>query len=426
MTNNFNVQGFLDALEQNTTQPSFNDQNNGNNKTIEKLYLSFPGNYGKYQIMPMVSTVTGQPFEYLNNTREVKVTRKSQKQDGTETTYDAWIRILPASAYKMVDSTGRIVSSLTSEEEQILAQAQQTFDALHVELGGREKDEQLRKKIAEHLRRRDYTIFHAHCMNKWNLNDMRQAEKQNFSALFVCSAKGFLQAVSDNVADTTLTNGNNPDWMNQVYNRLLSGRSGYVLFSIALNVGGKVGYSITVNHAINNAAFMEQYQISQEDAEMMQDPVESFLGWQANKEQPGKLFNAKLIQEITAEMAAELAAVRAAKSTGGDVFAAMKATSEMAAKSAVASAPMTNDPMLQQTQPMGQPMTNPGAVFGANNAPFQTPPASHVDPVSPQAGAQPMGGQPQGAPYQQPGFAQFGQAGYGANQPGFGNSPFGN
>ena len=296
---------------------------------------------------------------------------------------------------------------------------------MHVELGGREKDEQLRKKIAEHLRRRDYTIFHAHCMNKWNLNDMRQAEKQNFSALFVCSAKGFLQAVSDNVADTTLTNGNNPDWMNQVYNRLLSGRSGYVLFSIALNVGGKVGYSITVNHAINNAAFMEQYQISQEDAEMMQDPVESFLGWQANKEQPGKLFNAKLIQEITAEMAAELAAVRAAKSTGGDVFAAMKATSEMAAKSAVASAPMTNDPMLQQAQSMGQPMTNPGAVFGANNAPFQTPPASHVDPVSPQAGAQPMG-QPQGAPYQQPGFAQFGQAGYGASQPGFGNSPFGN
>ncbi len=424
MTNNFNVQGFLDALEQNTTQPSFNDQNNGNNKTIEKLYLSFPGNYGKYQIMPMVSTVTGQPFEYLNNTREIKVTRKTAKQDGTETTYDAWIRILPASAYKMVDSTGRIVSSLTSEEEQILAQAQQTFDALHIELGGREKDEQLRKKIAEHLRRRDYTIFHAYCMNKWNLNDMRQAEKQNFSALFVCSAKGFLQAVSDNVADTTLTNGNNPDWMNQVYNRSLSGRSGYVLFSIALNVGGKVGYSITVNHAINNAAFMEQYHINQEDADMMQDPVESFLGWQASKEQPGKLFNAKLIQEITAEMAAELAAVRAAKSAGGDVFAAMKKTSEMAAQTAMASTPMTNDPMLQNPGAGSQP-TNPGAIYGSNNAPFQTPPASHVDPVNPQMGAQPVG-QPQGAPYQQPGFAQFGQAGYGASQPGFGNSPFGN
>ena len=420
MTNNFNVQGFLDALEQNTNQTNYENQNNGNARTLDKLYLSFPGNYGKYQIMPMVSTVTGQPFEFLNNTREVKVTRKSQKQDGTETTYDAWIRILPASAYHMIDSTGRLVSSLTTEEEQILAQAQQTFDALYVELGGREKDEALRKRIAEHLRRRDYTLFHAYCMNKWNLNDMRQAEKTNFSALFVCSAKGFLQAVSDNVADTTLTSGNNPEWMNQVYNRQLSGRSGYVLFSIALNVGGKVGYSITVNHAINNAAFMEQYQISQEDAELMQDPVESFLGWQASKEQPGKLFNAKLIQEVTAELAAELAAVRAAKSTGADVFAAMKATSEMAAQSAAPiNGPMTNDPMLQQTQPMGQPMANPAAVFGANNAPFQTPPASHVDPVNPQ----PMNA---GAPYQQPGFAQFGQAGYGASQPGFGNSPFGN
>ena len=224
--------------------------------------------------MPMVSSVTGQPFEYLNNTREIKVTRKSQKQDGTESTYDAWIRILPASAYRMIDSTGRLVSSLTSEEEQILAQAQQTFDALYIELGGREKDEALRKRIAEHLRRRDYTLFHAYCMNKWNLNDMRQAEKTNFSALFVCSAKGFLQAVSDNVADTTLTSGNNPDWMNQVYNRQLSGRSGYVLFSIALNVGGKIGYSITVNHAINNAAFMEQYSISPEDAR----PSRNILG----------------------------------------------------------------------------------------------------------------------------------------------------
>lgn len=417
MTNNFNVQGFLDALEQNTNQQSnFDGQNNGNARTLDKLYLSYPGNYGKYQIMPMVSSVTGQPFEFLNNTREVKVTRKSVKQDGTETTYDAWIRILPPSAYHMIDSTGRLVSSLTSEEEQILAQAQQTFDALYIELGGREKDEALRKKIAEHLRRRDYTLFHAYCMNKWNLNDMRQAEKSNFSALFVCSAKGFLQAVSDNVADTTLTSGNNPEWMNQVYNRELSGRSGYMLFSIALNVGGKVGYSITVNHAINNAAFMEQYHISQEDAELMQDPVESFLGWQASKEQPGKLFNAKLIQEITAEMAAELAAVRAAKSTGGDVFAAMKTTSEMAANS-IPATPMTNDPMLQQGMAPGA--TNPGAVFGANNAPFQTPPASHVDPINPQ----PM---QQGAPYQQPGFAQFGQAGFGANQPGFSNSPFGN
>ena len=417
MTNNFNVQGFLDALEQNTNQQSnFDSQNNGNTRTLDKLYLSYPGNYGKYQVMPMVSSVTGQPFEFLNNTREVKVTRKSQKQDGTETTYDAWIRILPPSAYHMIDSTGRLVSSLTSEEEQILAQAQQTFDALYIELGGREKDEALRKKIAEHLRRRDYTLFHAYCMNKWNLNDMRQAEKSNFSALFVCSAKGFLQAVSDNVADTTLTSGNNPEWMNQVYNRELSGRSGYMLFSIALNVGGKIGYSITVNHAINNAAFMEQYHISQEDADLMQDPVESFLGWQASKDQPGKLFNAKLIQEITSEMAAELAAVRAAKSTGGDVFAAMKKTSEMAANS-IPATPMTNDPMLQQGMAPGA--TNPGAVFGANNAPFQTPPASHVDPINPQ----PM---QQGAPYQQPGFAQFGQAGYGASQPGFGNSPFGN
>ena len=98
MTNNFNVQGFLDALEQNTNQTNYENQNNGNARTLDKLYLSFPGNYGKYQIMPMVSTVTGQPFEFLNNTREVKVTRKSQKQDGTETTYDAWIRSLPASA----------------------------------------------------------------------------------------------------------------------------------------------------------------------------------------------------------------------------------------------------------------------------------------------------------------------------------------
>lgn len=420
MTNNFNVNGFLKALEQSTSQQSNYDQNNAGAKTIDKLYLSYPGNYGKYQIMPMVSTVTGQPYEYLNNTREIKVTRTAPNpKDGTEQAFETWIRILPASAYRMLDSTGRVVSSLTTEEEQILAQAQQTFDALFVELGGREKDESLRKKIAEYMRRRDYTIFHAHCMNKWNLNDMRQAEKTNFSALFVCSAKGFLQAVSDNVADTTLTSGNDPSWTTQVYNRDLSGRSGYVLFSIALNVGGKIGYSITVNHAINNAAFMEQYAISQEDAELMQDPVESFLGWQASKEQPGKLFNAKLIQEITAELAARLAAVRSAKSVGGDVFAAMNTTSNMAAAS-IATAPVTNDPVIQaQAAEMNPQPTNPGAIFSNNSNPFQTPPAAHVDPINPQ----PTTG---GAPYQQPGFAQFGQPGFGANQPSYGNSPFSN
>ena len=218
-----------------------------------------------------------------------------------------------------------------------------------------------------------------------------------------------------------LLNGDNVSWLESVYNRNLEGRNAFLLFNLSMGTGGKVGYNISVNHAINQN-LPSDASIPAEDAELMRDPLENFLGWQAGKQQePGKLFNKFLMQETIAFMSQQLQAVRMAKNTGMDPVEAMKATCA-AALAQMPSAPTTTDPMLAAHQQAVQPQTatNPAAVFENNTQPFVNPPAANLDPVS----NNPVQTQPtSGATFNQPDFATMngGFGGFGQN----GSNPFG-
>lgn len=400
--NNFNVQDFLKTLE-NSKPQAINTQYK--DRLLEKVYLNFPDNYGKYQIFPMNSTVTGFPFVSLPDTREVKIHRLINLQDGSQQTSEPWIKILPDDAYVMVSPDGRLVNSLTSNEAQLLGTARALWDQLFDEMGGNQKTtDGSMNKAKEYLRKRQYTIFNAKCLNKWSLNDARNPERSNFAGLFVCTAKGFSQAISDNIEDGKISHGGDVEWLGQIYNRDLDHRQGYLIFSIAMNQGGKIGYTVSATHESDKGPYLTNYGITPEEAELMQDPVETFLGWQAGKESPGRLFNHRLIQETIDYMSQELAAVRMAKSSGMSIEDAIKNTTAAAMISVPGGVVNNTDPMLQQgQQPQG--MTNPQAVMGANTTPFQNPPAAQIDPIS-QTPVTPG--------FSQPGFAQ-----------GFGANPFG-
>lgn len=431
---NFNVTSFLQNLENNKPKPKDMTQKE---RSIEKLYLSYPGNYGKYQIFPMVSTITGEPFCVLKQTREVKVPRKNTLPDGTENVFEAWIKILPMDAYRMLDSNGRLVSSLTTEDENLLIQAQTTFDALYDALGGNIKKEYQKdgekapsvdpnapqNRTTGLLRKRDYTVFHGKCLNKWTLSDARTPERTNFPALFVTTAGSFYSAIDENIQDGKISHNGEVSWLEQIYNRQLSNRSGYLIFSIAMNVGGKIGYQITATHESDRGNYLTQFGITEEESELMKDPIETFLGWQAGRE-PGRLFNKALMLETIAVLSEQLAAVRMAISTGSDVVKAMEYTSEQALKQ-MPNAPHTNDPMLAAHQGQQQgAISNPEAVVMNNNNPYSTPPAAQIDPISQNPVAP-----GHSAPFVQPGFATqqgpgsnpFGGGGY---QQGNGNNPF--
>lgn len=418
--NNFNVSGFLQTLQR--TQPQAKGDA-ANARKIEKISLSFNGNHGKYQILPVNSTVTGFPFRELKNTRELQFPMKNKLVDGTEREFSTWVKILPPEAYLMVDSTGRIVSSLTREEEELLRQASSTFDQLFELLGGRNKEQELNKTIGL-LRKRDYTVFHGKCLGKWSLTDPRTPERQNFPALFICSAKGFMQAVSDNVNDETLANGGSADWLGQIYNRQQTGRTGFLIFSISMNQGGKIGYSISVNHkaGIMNPE-INNHQITDEEIAMMTDPVETFLGFQAGKE---RLFNKYLMQDAINYMSLQIQNIQMALSTGADVVKAWEATSALTLKNSNpvgGNTPQTNDPFLaNQAGQVAPEVVNPGAVVMNNTDPFSTPPAAHLDPITQQPVTNT--GFASNAPFEQPGFAKpaFAEPNPAAIQ---GNNPFG-
>jgi len=410
------VEDFMAKLAAQTAPMQKNTQPRTSTKSVEKISLNFPGNFGRYQVLPLDSVVTDYPYVTLFNTREIAIPKKQVGADGTETPYTAWVKLLPKEGYQMKDMTGRVVSSLTAEEEQLLGEAHTLFDELFTEVDAR-NNLQMQKDLC---RKRNYTLFHAMCLNKWDFEDSRVPKRQNFCGLFVCTAKGFMNAVEDNINEKTLMNGGDASWIQGIYNRELTGRDGFVMFSISKSKTS-AGYSVTCSHESGRSQMLSGVTIPAEEAEMMKDPVASFLGWQANREegvQDGqrRLFNANLIKEAIAFMTSQLAAIRLNKQSGQSIEAAIKATNELALKNATVAQPKTNDPMLAAAQPQA-PQVNAERVINSNNAPFSTPAAAQIDPitgspVSPSAnpfGAQPQAA-PQSAPFTAPSFGGFGSA----------------
>jgi len=375
--NQINVMNFLKNLEQN--QPKSREFKQKSEARIEKLYLSHPDWQGKYQILPMISEVSGMPMEFLKRVREIKLPRKFANQDGTEKESLNWIKILPVEAYKMISPDGKLVSSLTAADEELLKNLHYSFDVLYEELGGnsKERNPEFNKTIG-YMRRRNYSLFYGRCINHWGPSDPRTPKNTNFSALFVCSAKGFPEVIQNNINDSVITNGDPEGWINQVYSRELTGRTGFLIFSVNLNVGGQVGYSLSAQHVIGNQQVASQV-IPEEEAELMKDPIDGFLGWQADHRQPGRLFNRALLEETLATINQKITEARIAK--GMDPEKASQITTATALNGMSSPTPQTNDPFLKQGGGNAPYMTNPEAVMTGGN-PYQNPPTAQIDPIS--------------------------------------------
>lgn len=379
MATNLNVTGFLKTLEQ--TPKNFDGgKKSPEEKLVKSVYLSYPGNHGKYQILPVNSTTTGFPFVKLQKTREIKMTRTIPGAEGEEPkSFDSWIKILPASAYEHLDENGRMVSSLTSADHQLLDSVAQSFEMLYEELGGnlRAKDgerQNAANKTVGVMRRRDYTVFYAKCLKHWGLNDMRTPIEENFPGLFVCTSKAFTDTINGNIQDEIADHNGSTEWLNQIYNRELTGRTGYLMFSISMPEG-QIGYQISANHK-SDSQQVAGYSISQEEMDQMTDPVTGFLGWQTGRE---KTFNAPLMTETLNYINSKIAAVRAEKSVGMDAMAARAASNATARASEGRAWGGSKDPMLENTE---RPyLSNPGALYDSNDSPWETPPAAHIDPT---------------------------------------------
>jgi hypothetical protein len=417
-----NLEYFLKQLGEQTTPMNKNTDFATKSNGPEKISLNFEGNFGRYQILPFDSVVQDIPFIKLWDTKEICVPRMGKNADGTPNPYKTWIKLLPVEGYKMQDSTGRVVSSLTAEEEDMLKSARTLFDQLYTELDVK-NNIQYSKDVA---RKRNYTIFHAYCMNRWAAGDSRTPVRSNFCGLFVCTAKGFISAVEENVSSKALLTGGDQTFLKQIYNRDLTGRTGFVLFTIGKNPN-QAGYQVNIQHEYNVGATTAGITITQEQADMMKDPVANFLGWQAAKEEENvpaeqrRLFNKTVIGDAINFMTKQLTAIRAAKQSGTDINEAMRITNEMVLSEIQNNQPQTNDPMLQAQASQGNTV-NPDLIKNQNTQPFQTPPAAKMSPIT--GAPEPQQNSFSGGFGSGSGFGGFG----GGNQqstPSF-TSPFGN
>lgn len=371
------VENFLNVLSQqaNANQANGKSINKEKTRTLEKISLNYMGNYGRYQIFPLNDPVIDYPFIQLFDTKEICIPRKVTGPDGTETVINSWIRLLPAEAYKMKDMTGRIVSSLTKEEEDLLEGARKLFNELYFDGIDARNNQDIAKDL---MRRRNYTIFYGYCLNKWELNNSRNPDRSNFSGLFVTTAKGFCEAVNANITEKTLLEGGDASFVEKIYNNKTSDREGFLLFTIDRSKTS-AGYVVTANHQAGNKMSVT---IPDDDMELFRKSlVETFLGWQANKEddtvkpEERRLFNTRLIKDAVDFMSKQLQAVRMAKTNGEDLAEAIKKTNEIIL-SGEQGQPSTLDPILKAEG------LDAGIDLSKNTDPYKNPAASHLDPVT--------------------------------------------
>ena len=127
------VEDFMAKLAKQTapmTRNAFKEKSN-----VEKITLAHPSNHGRYAVLPINTAISDYPFVTLFDTREVCVPRKRVLEDGTEEVFNIWVKILPKNGYLMRDKTNReSVTSLTAEDERVLDEAVNLFDALSDEI----------------------------------------------------------------------------------------------------------------------------------------------------------------------------------------------------------------------------------------------------------------------------------------------------
>lgn len=382
-----NVQSFLNGLDKGFNKKQGRSSDEESKSLIDRVFLNFSGNHGKYQLMiipPELDVET--PFVTLHNTREISIPRKVTNADGTVSVTNSWVKILPASAYRRMDLSGRsAVSSLTNEDQLLLEQVQKTFDSLFRELGGFEKDMKDRK-TADRMRRRNYVLFYAHCLNFWEMGDSRNSKRQNFSSLFVCTTDKLVQSVLENCNSTTLVEGGDVEWVNQVYNRQSTGRTGFMMLGISMPAG-QVGYSISTEH-IHGKPQVSNIEIDPAVISEMYDPVKDFLGWQASRDvedlKENRLFNRRLMRETLSYLSAQLQAVLNSKANFQNPEAAYDQVKNLVIDGGLEALgnSTTLDPMLRDSlnanvsQAPNMPTITPDTVNMA------APPAAHIDPIA--------------------------------------------
>lgn len=380
MDNTVSRNPFLDILRKKSmmTTPTKQVQT----KSLEKLYLSVPTNFGKYRVIPFPNVLdeNGFPYDLYLDTKEINIPKEYEK-DGVKKLNDRWIHILPKEAFKMKDSTGRIVSSLSAADENLIDQAHRVWRELYGEMGGFKKQadrsQQEKDRLKVTIRTKNYTIFNAFCIDKLE-NGGRSVTRQNFSCVFIVPAKGFINTLEKNIDDTTMVQ-EDISWTDKIYNNNESSRGGYVMFSCALGTGTAIGYDCSVTHVIKP----HEFELSEEELTgLRRSPLENFLSWQAKREDnvdpcQRHLFNPDLYKEAIDYMTNKLAYIR----TNGTVNMTVSQAQNITNSAAMGNQPVmqgTVDPMLGSNT-SGVNMNN---VVANNNDPFKNPPVAHVDPLT--------------------------------------------
>lgn len=384
---------FMERLTKQSASPSSRTFTRQTRK-IDRVNVNNPETLGRYQVLPINSVITEFPF-VSGQVRQINMPRRRVDESGEEQIYNAWIHLPSSEFYQMKDSTGRVVSSLTADDEKLLSSAHNLWDELYKEVDGKTNY----MTVKDFIRPKNITIFSGYCLNFWKYgSNNRTPDRQNFSALFVITTRNFIQSVETGIKDKTAIEGGDASWIEKVYNNKLKDRDGFLMFSINKDRNTK-GFQASAQHEVGRSAMLSGIEIPAEDFEAgMDDPVSLFLGWQASNEDREKpsgsrrLFNASLIKEACDYMSTLLSVIRAEKASNPGtnidiVSVAGKVSSGYFKGMSVDSPAPTPTP---EPEPAPQ---------------VQDTPATHIDPL--------MGSQPAS------GFGGFG----GFGNPNFGGAP---
>ena len=370
-------------------------------RKIDRVQVNNPETLGRYQVLPLNYAVTDFPF-IKARVNQVRVPRRRVDESGEIQEYSTWIHIPSPDFYQMVDATGRVVSSLTADDEKLLSSVNSLWNEVYNEFDGKTNF----GTVSTFVRYKNLTIFTGYCLNFWKYgSNNRTPDRQNFSALFVVTTNNFIQNLETSINDKSAMEGG-PEWIEKVYNSQLKNRDGFLMFSINKD-RNTPGFIASVQHEFGRSQMLSGIEIPQEDFDTgMDDAAYLFLGWQANsteREKPSgtrRLFNTTLMKETAAYLTKLLAAARAEKAAAAGNPIDIPAVVEKVVADYYANMPMPEPKQPAQAQT-------------AAPTPSMESPTSHIDPV--------MGN----TPIQENGSSSFGGNGFGGFSPSGFNTGFG-
>lgn len=253
----FNVDAFIEGLKKDKSKEK------GSGNRLYKVLMNLRDNQGTITVVPFISKVTGNIYKKIEGVKEWWG-YTSLIESG-----EAWYKILPLNYYK----------GLTPTQLELYNEVVGLFDKAH--------DTDKFGYMGEGIQRtRNYSLFTGVCLKHKNTEGNTVDDFIDKACLFIFPSNSPIDALETCIsAKADLLGPRTQEYIRKIITPSLTNRSGVI--QISFKKSASPGYESTVAFETNsefNEVISPKREFSQETANLFDDPIRNFIGWQYDQD----------------------------------------------------------------------------------------------------------------------------------------------